>query len=200
MRMPTLNPRIDAYIAAAPAFAQPILTRIRSVIHAACPQVEETIKWSRPHFQYKGMLCQMSAFKEHCALGFWKGQVLFPGADGLEGMGHFGRITSVKDLPPKEALADIVRLAMKLNDEGVKGRARAKPAPRALAVPDDLAAALTATPAAQAAFNQGSTSFKREYVDWIVDAKTQATRQRRMAQAIDWLAEGKARNWKYEKC
>lgn len=200
MRMPTIDPRIDEYIAAAPAFAQPILAHIRSVIHAACPQVEETMKWSRPHFQYKGMLCQMSAFKEHCALGFWKGQILFPDTPGIEGMGHFGRITSVKDLPSKKALGDIVKQAMKLNDDGVKGPERAKAAARELTVPDYLRAALAEVPAAQATFDKGSASFKREYVDWITDAKTEATRLRRMAQAIEWLAEGKARNWKYEKC
>lgn len=198
--MPILDPRIDDYIAAAPTFAQPILAHIRSVIHAACPQVEETIKWSRPHFQYKGMLCQMSAFKEHCALGFWKGQVLFPDAAGQDGMGQFGRITSVEDLPSSKALVAIIEQAMKLNDDGVKGAARAKPVPRALAVPDYLQSALAAAPAAQATFDKGSASFKREYVDWIAEARTEATRLRRMEQAIAWLTEGKARNWKYEKC
>lgn len=200
MRMPTQDPRIDDYIAAAPAFAQPILTHIRSVIHAACPQVEETMKWSRPHFQYKGMLCQMSAFKEHCALGFWKGKLLFGEDTGHDGMGHFGRIASLKDLPSNKALGDIIKQAMKLNDEGVKGPQRARPAARELAVPDYLLVALAASPAAQATFEKGSASFKREYVDWIVDAKSEPTRLRRMEQAITWLAEGKSRNWKYEKC
>lgn len=198
--MATLDPRIDDYIAAAPEFAQPILTHIRSVVHAACPQVEETIKWSRPHFQYKGMLCQMSAFKEHCALGFWKGAELFPDAQGQAGMGHFGRITSVQDLPPGDALMDIVKRAMALNESPATTTARARPVARQLAVPECLVAALAANPAAQATFDKASASFRREYVEWITGAKTDATRLRRMEQALEWLAEGKARNWKYEKC
>jgi hypothetical protein len=196
--MPILDPRIDAYIAASPAFAQPILTHLRDVIHAACPEVEETIKWSRPHFQYKGMLCQMSAFTAHCALGFWKGAVLFPDSAEKEAMGQFGRITAIKDLPSKKELSAIVKRAIKLNDEAVKPPARA--APQALSVPEDFARALGANQAALKAFDAGSASFKREYVSWIVEAKTEATRLRRMEQAIAWLAEGKARNWKYEKC
>jgi hypothetical protein len=198
--MPALDPRIDAYIAASPAFAQPILAHIRDVIHAACPDVEETIKWSRPHFQYKGMLCQMSAFTAHCALGFWKGEFLFPESAGKESMGHFGRIASIEDLPSKKDLSALVKRAMKLNDEGVKAPARPKAAPRALTVPEDFARALGANQAAQKVFDAGSTSFKREYVSWIVQAKAEATRLRRMEQALEWLAEGKARNWKYEKC
>ena len=198
--MPTIDPRVDVYIAASPAFAQPILTHIREVIHAACPDVEETMKWSRPHFQYKGMLCQMSAFTAHCALGFWKGAVLFPELSEKESMGHFGRITSIKDLPSKKELASVVKRAMKLNDEGVKPPARVKPAPKELTVPDDFATALKADKAAQKVFDAGSASFKREYVAWIEDAKADATRMRRMVQAIEWLAQGKARNWKYEKC
>ncbi len=198
--MPTIDPRIDAYIASSPEFAQPILTHIRSVVHAACPDVEETMKWSRPHFQYKGMLCQMSAFTAHCALGFWKGSILFPDSPGMEAMGHFGRIASIKDLPSKKELASLVKQAMKLNDDGVKTAARPKAAPKELVVPADFAKALKADKAAQKVFDAGSPSFKREYVSWIEDAKAEATRLRRMAQAVEWLAEGKARNWKYEKC
>ena len=196
--MPTIDPRIDAYIAASPEFAQPILAHIRAVIHGACPDVEETMKWSRPHFQYKGMLCQMSAFKAHCALGFWKGAILFPQATGSEGMGHFGRITAIKDLPSRKELAAVIKQAMKLNDEGVKSEARARAVSSELIVPLDFAAALRADAEAQKVFDAGSASFKREYVMWIEDAKAEATRLRRMAQAVQWLAEGKARNWKYE--
>ncbi len=198
--MPTRDSRIDAYIAASPTFAQPILVHLREVIHGACPDVEETMKWSRPHFQYKGMLCQMSAFKEHCALGFWKGAILFPAASEKEAMGHFGRITCIGDLPSKKALAAIVKQAMKLNDEGVKAAAKPKPAQEELIVPGDFAAALETDAAAHKVFEEGSASFKREYLQWIADAKAQTTRERRMVQAIAWLAEGKARNWKYEKC
>lgn len=199
--MPTLDPRIDAYIAAAPDFAQPILTHLRDVIHAACPEVEETIKWSRPHFLYHGMLCGMSAFKGHCAMGFWKGSLLFPDMAEKESMGHFGRIESVKDLPSKKVIAGYVRQAMKLNEEGVPNPARVPPkAPRPLTVPPYFLDALANNKAALATFNGGSTSFKREYVDWLEDAKAEATRLRRMEQAVEWLAEGKARNWKYERC
>ena len=200
--MPTIDPRIDAYIAASSEFAWPILAHLRAIVHAACPEVEETMKWSRPHFQYKGMLCQISAFKGHCVMGFWKGALLFPDMDEKESMGHFGRITSLADLPSKEVIADYVKQAMKLNDDGVPSPARAAPkaAARAVEAPDYFVAALEKNSAALANFEAGSPSFKREYVDWIVDAKAEATRLRRMAQAIAWLAEGKARNWKYAKC
>jgi uncharacterized protein YdeI (YjbR/CyaY-like superfamily) len=199
--MPILDPRIDTYIAQSPEFARPILTHLREVVHGACPDVEETMKWSRPHFMYNGMLCGMSAFKAHCALGFWKGSLIFPGSDDKDSMGHFGRITSVKDLPSKKELARFVKQAMRLNEEGINTPARTnRPAPRPLTVPDYFAAALKAREAAKETFDTGSTSFKREYVDWLEDAKTEATRLRRMEQAVEWLAEGKGRNWKYEKC
>lgn len=196
--MPTIDPCIDAYIAASPEFAQTILAHLRAVIHGACPDVQETMKWSRPHFQYKGMLCQMSAFKAHCALGFWKGAVLFPESAEGDGMGHFGRIRSIQDLPSRRDLAAIVKRAMKLNDEGVKRAVKPGGARAELIVPQDFAAALSADKAAQTVFESGSASFKREYVMWIEEAKAEATRLRRMAQAVAWLAEGKARNWKYE--
>lgn len=199
--MPTIDPRIDAYIAASPDYAQPILKHLREVVHAACPEVEETMKWSSPHFLYKGMLCHMASFKAHCAFGFWKGSLLFPDLAEKESMGHLGRITSLTDLPAKKMIAGYVKQAMKLNDDGVPTPARAAPkAPRPLEVPDYFLDALKKNNAALTVFNAGSTSFKREYVDWLVDAKTEATRLRRMEQAIEWLAEGKARNWKYEKC
>lgn len=197
--MPTIDPRIDAYIANSAEFAQPILTHLRQLVHAACPEVEETMKWSAPHFGYKGMLCHMASFKAHCAFGFWKGSILFPDVE-KESMGHLGRITSIKDLPSKKELTAYIKQAMKLNEEGVKAEAKPKTAPKELAVPDYFAAALKANKAAQRTFDAGSPSFKREYVTWIVEAKAEATRLRRMEQAIEWLAEGKARNWKYEKC
>ncbi len=199
--MPSTDPRIDAYIAAAPEFAQPILAHLRALVHAACPEVEETMKWSSPHFGYQGMLCHMAAFKAHCAFGFWKGELLFPEMIQREAMGHLGRITSLKDLPSKKVLGGYVKQAMQLNVDGVKTPARTAPkAVRPLAVPDYFLAALAGNKPALANFNGGSTSFKREYVDWLEEAKTEATRLRRMAQSVEWLAEGKARNWKYEKC
>ena len=126
---------------------------------------------------------------------------MFPGMSEREAMGHFGRIESVKDLPSKKELASLVKRAMQLNEEGAEAPARARPAaPRALVVPDFFQTALNAREAALENFDAGSTSFKREYVDWIVEAKTGPTRERRMAQAVEWIAEGKGRNWKYEKC
>ena len=202
--MPSLDPRVTAYIAQAPEFAQPILQQIRDVVHAACPEVVETLKWSRPHFDYKGMMCGMSYFKAHCALGFWKGELVVPGADDKndEGMGQFGRLTTVKDLPAKKVLMGYVKKAMALNDDGVQAPSRAKPktAPRPVVVPDYFAKALRAQPAAAKHFEAFSPSAKREYTDWLEEAKAEATRERRMLQALEWIAEGKQRNWKYQNC
>ncbi len=201
--MPALDPRIDAYIAQAPAFAQPILTHLREVVHAACPQVEETMKWSRPHFEYKGLLCGMSAFKAHCGFGFWKGALMFPDSTDAAAAGNFGRITALSDLPTNKALTTFIKQAMKLNE----GDATAPPTPRPtgtakppLVVPDYFRAALKQNAAALQHFDAASTSYRREYVSWLDEAKTDATRDRRMAQAIEWIAEGKGRNWKYEQC
>ncbi|KQV84674.1 hypothetical protein ASD15_05700 [Massilia sp. Root351] len=201
--MPTLDPRVDAYIAKSAEFAKPILAHLRAVVHAACPDVEETMKWSFPHFQYNGMLCSMASFKAHCTFGFWKGELLVEAGDAKtrEAMGQFGRLASIGDLPPKKALESYIKKAMKLNDEGVKAPARAKPAaPRELVVPDDLAEALSRQPPALDHFNAFSTSKRRDYVEWMEEARTEATRQRRLEQAVEWIAEGKSRNWKYEKC
>ena len=199
--MPTTDPRVDEYIANAAEFAQPILSHLREVIHAACPEVKETIKWSMPNFDYHGIMCNMAAFKQHCAFGFWKAELLLADEDdkGKEAMGQFGRITSVKDLPSKKVLTAYVKKAMKLNEAGVKV-AKPKAAPRELVVPDYFIAALEASPAAYEVFNNFSTSAKREYCEWLTEAKTEATRDKRMAQAVEWIAEGKKRNWKYENC
>lgn len=199
--MPTTDPRVDEYIANAADFAQPILSHLRQVIHAACPEVKETIKWGMPNFDYHGIMCNFAAFKQHCAFGFWKAELLLAQEDdkGKEAMGQFGRITSVKDLPPKKVLAAYVKKAMQLNEAGVKV-ARPKAAPRELLVPDYFIAALEGNPAAYEAFNKFSTSAKREYCDWLTEAKTEATRDKRMAQALEWIAEGKQRNWKYQNC
>lgn len=199
--MPTTDPRVDEYIANAAEFAQPILTHLREVIHAACPEVKETIKWSMPNFDYHGIICNFAAFKQHCAFGFWKAELLLADEDdkGKEAMGQFGRITSVKDLPSKKVLTAYIKKAMKLNEAGVKV-ARPKAAPRELVVPDYFIAALEGNPAAYEVFNNFSTSAKREYCEWLTEAKTEATRGKRMAQAVEWIAEGKKRNWKYENC
>ncbi|SFU93177.1 YdeI/OmpD-associated family protein [Pseudoduganella namucuonensis] len=201
--MPAIDPRIDAYIANSAEFARPILEHLRAVVHEACPDAEETMKWSFPHFEYKGMLCSMASFKAHCSFGFWKGELLIAAADdkGKEAMGQFGRITSIEDLPPRKTLAAYVKKAMKLNDDGVKAPGRAKPAtPRAVVTPDYLDAALARREPALANFNAFTPGKRREYIEWLEEAKTEATRLRRLEQAVEWIAEGKSRNWKYEKC
>jgi uncharacterized protein YdeI (YjbR/CyaY-like superfamily) len=196
------DPRVDAYIERSAPFARPILAHIRKVVHAGCPDVEEAMKWSAPHFMYKGMLCGMASFKEHCAFGFWKASLVKDSGNGAtaDGMGQFGRITSLADLPPAKKLEGLVRKAAALNDEGVKAPPRRKTAPRpALRTPPDLQKALGANRKALAAFQAFSPSHRREYIEWITDAKGQETRQRRLAAALEWIAEGKSRNWKYER-
>ncbi|MFL5539634.1 MAG: YdeI/OmpD-associated family protein [Longimicrobiaceae bacterium] len=201
--MGTRDPRFDQYIAKAPEFARPILSHLREVVHGACPEVEETMKWSSPHFTWHGMLCHMAAFKQHCAFGFWKGSLVVGDGGGAtsEAMGQFGRLTSLADLPSDEVLAGYVREAMRLNDAGVKPPPRAKPAEKKeLDVPADLTAALQANPAALAHFERFSPSKRKEYAEWITEAKSEVTRGKRLGTAVEWIAEGKARHWKYEKC
>lgn len=201
--MGTKDARVDAYIAAAPPFAQPILKHLRTVVHGACPGVEETLKWGRPHFMYRGMLCGMSAFKAHCAFGFWKGSlVVAPRARPTAGgMGQFGRVTTIADLPSASAIKALVRVAVKLNEAGTPTPRRGKrstPKPAAR-VPTDLARAFKGHSAARATFAALSPSGKREYIEWLGDAKREATRARRLASTLEWLAAGKGRNWQYER-
>jgi uncharacterized protein YdeI (YjbR/CyaY-like superfamily) len=198
---PSRDPRVDAYVESSPAYAQPILRYLRDAVHAACPQVEETMKWSRPHFLYKGMLCGMSAFKEHCAFGFWKGSLIVAAGDNKnnQAMGQFGRIASVKELPSKKQIGLYVRAAMKLNEDGVRP-VRAKSRTRKpLPVPADLAAGLKRNKKARATFDGFSPSNRRDYIEWITEAKGEDTRQRRLATTLEWLGEGKPRHWKYQK-
>lgn len=201
--MATTDPRIDAYIAKSAPFAQPILAHLRAVVHAKCPMVEETIKWGFPHFMYRGaMLCSMAAFKQHVAFGFWKGALLEGvGAAGANGdaMGQFGRIASFADLPSKAVLARLVRAAMTLNDDGVALPRTLKKRATTVDVPPTFAAALQRNAKAKAAFDAFSPSHRREYCEWIAEAKRDETRERRIAQALQWLREGKSRNWKYER-
>ena len=197
--MGTRDPRVDAYIAKSADFAKPILTYIRETVHAACPDVVETTKWSMPFFDYHGPLANMSAFKEHAAFGFWKGALVVGRGSGDDerAMGRFGRITSVKDLPPKNELVALIRKAAKLNEEGVKIEKKKVPRPE-LPVPAELAAALAKNKKARANFEAFPPSHKREYNEWIGEAKREETRAARVAQAIEWIAEGKSRNWKYQ--
>jgi uncharacterized protein YdeI (YjbR/CyaY-like superfamily) len=212
--MPSSNnfsPKVDAYIAKSQPFAQPILEHIRQLVHKACPGVEETIKWSRPFFEYKGaILGNMSAFKEHCSFGFWGEEIaavlreqrlLQPDA-----MGSLGRITSVEDLPPAKQLLSLLRQAVDFIDSGqytspIAARQRVVKAPKAAPeAPPAFAKALKANKKAAAAFTSFSPSCKREYVEWIADAKRDETRDKRIATAIEWISEGKQRNWKYQNC
>ena len=194
--------RIDDYIARQADFARPILAHLRDALHAACPAVEETIKWSMPAFMYKGRpLANMAAFKAHATFGFWRASEVL-GETGAErqAMGQFGRIASLADLPDDETLAALIRKAAALTDSGEKPK-RVKSAPKPeLATPDDLAGSLQGNAEAKATFDGFPPSARRDYVEWVVDAKRPETRAKRIAQAVEWLAEGKKRNWKYETC
>jgi uncharacterized protein YdeI (YjbR/CyaY-like superfamily) len=191
------DPRIDAYIDKAAPFAKPILKFLRKAVHAGCPEVEETIKWSMPHFDFKGPMSGMAAFKEHCAFGFWKSKLIF-GATGKgeEAMGHFGRITSLSDLPNEKALIGYVRKAAELNEKGIKASDRKKRKP--LPVPAYLTAALKKNAKARKTFENFSPSQRRDYIEWVTEAKREETRRQRLKITLEWLAQGKPRNWKYQ--
>jgi uncharacterized protein YdeI (YjbR/CyaY-like superfamily) len=194
------DPRVTAYIKDSAPFARPILKHLRELVHAACPEAHETMKWSFPHFEYHGVLCSMASFQKHCAFGFWKGSLILDGRGRpAEAMGQFGRITKIADLPSKKALTGYVKKAMALNERGVKSPTRSKPraTAKAVKVPADLAAALAKNRRARAVFEKFPPGHRREYVEWITEAKREETRARRLATAIEWLAEGKSRNWKY---
>lgn len=201
------EPRVDEYIKKAQPFAQPILKHIRELVHKVCPDTEEKWKWSFPHFDYKGgPMCSMAAFKQHCAFGFWKAALmkdaaLLTGEESKGAMGSLGRITSLKDLPSDKKLTAWIKEAMKLNDEGVKlNRESPTKHPRkVIVVPDYMTAALKKNKTAFAAWEAFSPSHRREYAEWITEAKTEETRNKRLAQAIEWISEGKGRNWKYAK-
>ena len=199
--MPTTDPRVDAYIAKSADFAKPILTRVRDMVHEACPEVQETIKWGSPFFDYKGqMMCAIAAFKQHCALIFWKASLI----DGLppngdKSRGSFGRITSMNEMPGKRQFNGYIRAAMALNDAGVtvkRPKAGTKPEAK---VPKELAAALAKSKKAAEVFGKFPPGQRREYCEWISEAKREETKAKRVAQAVVWIAEGKTRNWKYER-
>ncbi len=201
------DPRIDAYIEKSADFAKPILNHLRALVHKACPDVQETMKWSFPHFEYKGILCSMASFKQHCTFGFWKGAIMKDAgklldAVGETAMGHFGRITSLKDLPPDKTILAYIREAMELNELGVplpSTRKDGKKTSKEVIVPDEILKALKKNKAALKTFETFPPSHKREYIEWITEAKTEPTREKRIAQMLEWLAEGKSRNWKYER-
>lgn len=201
--MKNTSPEVDRYIAKAAPFAQPILERIRAAFHKAHPDVTETMKWSFPHFEYKGLLGSMAAFKEHVSWGFWKGRLMNDPLGIIPPIGETSmgglRIQTLKDLPKEKDMVAYVREAIRLNEEGVK-TARPPRATRPEAeIPADLAAALKKSPAARQVFDAFPPSHRRDYLEWIVEAKQEATRQKSIAQTIEWVSEGKSRNWKYEK-
>ena len=207
----TFDSRVDVYIAKSKPFAQPLLNHLRELVHKACPGVVESIKWSRPFFEYKGVILgNMSAFKEHCSFGFWgeeiaavlrEAKVLQPDA-----MGSLGRLTRIEDLPPNKQMLDLIRKAVAFIDSGqytspIAARHKVVKAPApALETPPEFSKALKANKKASAAFAALSPSCKREYVEWIADAKRAETREKRIATAVDWISEGKQRNWKYQNC
>ena len=205
------DPRVDAYVAKAAPFEQPILAHLRALVHKACPDVEEDVKWGRPFFVHGGtILCNISAFRAHCSFGFWGaeiGKVLVQ--DGVVregGMGSLGRITSVEDLPPDKKLVGYIRQAAARIDAGlgdnriVVARRVVKAPKPPVEVPAEFTAALRRDRKAAAAYAAFSPSCQREYAQWIAEAKRPETRERRIAQAVEWIAEGKQRNWKYQEC
>jgi uncharacterized protein YdeI (YjbR/CyaY-like superfamily) len=199
--MAAKDKRIDAYIARSADFAKPILVHIRQVVRQACPDVEETMKWSMPTFMYHGILCGMAAFKQHCTFGFWKGTLVVDRkGKSLEAMGSFGRITSIADLPSIKVLTGYVKQAMKLNERNIKAPPKHKPAARKPPkTPPFFVAALKRSKKAFTTFDRLSPSHKREYIEWVTEAKREDTRAKRLATTIQWLANGKSRNWKYER-
>jgi uncharacterized protein YdeI (YjbR/CyaY-like superfamily) len=194
------DPRVDAYIAKSAAFARPILSHLRRLVHAACPSAEETIKWGFPHFMYQGMLCSMAAFKQHCAFGFWHKNMRteLTGGQSTEAMGQLGRITSVAGLPKAPVLKRHIKQAMELNEAGIKISVVRKPF-KPIKVPADVMKALRSNKKALATFGGFSPSHRREYLEWIAEAKRAEARAKRIATMLEWLVEGKSRNWKYER-
>jgi len=202
--MSTTDPRIDAYIENAQPFAKPILTYLREIIHETCPDAEEGWKWSFPHFMYKGkILCAFTAFKQHCGFGFWLEKEMKTITELTKdtertGMFTLGKIRSIEDLPPKVLLKTAIKDAMDLTDMGVTLK-KAAPEKKETEVPAYFSEALNENSDAKKVFENGSSSFRKEYIMWITEAKTEATRNKRIEQALEWLSEGKGRNWKYEK-
>ncbi len=206
--MATKETKIDAYIAKSADFAKPILNHIRELVHKVCPDVEEKVKWGMPFFDYKSeMLCHIASFKQHAVMGFWKAAlmkdaVLLENAKAETAMGHLGKLTSLKDLPSDKKITDWIKEAMLLNDKGIKLPAKVKSTEKEkkeLTVPDYFTKALAKNKKSKPVFENFAYSHKKEYVMWITEAKTEDTRNKRMETALEWMAEGKSRLWKYEK-
>lgn len=201
--MEQYDPRIDVYIEKSADFAKPVLTHIRKLVHLASPEIRETIKWGFPHFDYKGTVCSMASFKEHCVLGFWKSSLLsdpynISKKDPAEAMGQFGRMKSIADLPEDHVLISYIIEAIALNEKGIRlSKKSSEVVP--LETPAYFLEILQNHPAAKVNFEKLSNSHRKEYIVWFEEAKTEATRNKRIATAIEWLTEGKGRNWKYER-
>jgi uncharacterized protein YdeI (YjbR/CyaY-like superfamily) len=200
--MGDFNKKIDEYIAKSAPFAKDILEYLRELVHKACPEVEETIKWGFPHFQYNGILCSMAAFKGHCAFGFWKGAIMKDPKKvmtivGKTSMGNFDRITSLKDVASEKIMISYIREAMKLNENDVKLPDRGKKITATVDIPEYFLRALKKNKNALKTFQAFNNSNKKDYVEWITEAKTESTREKRIETSLTWIAEGKIRNWKY---
>jgi uncharacterized protein YdeI (YjbR/CyaY-like superfamily) len=193
---------IDDYILKSADFAKPILIHLRELVHKTCPNVEEKIRWGFPQFDYKNeVMCSMAAFKQHCAFSFWKASLI----EGLrqtekESMGNIGRITIIKELPSDKKLTGFIKQAMKLNEQGIKVPKKTRALEKKeLIVPDYFIKTLSKNKKALQVFEKSSYSYKKEYIDWIAEAKTEETRNKRIVTALKWISEGKGRNWKYER-
>jgi uncharacterized protein YdeI (YjbR/CyaY-like superfamily) len=195
------SPLVDAYIAKQAAFSRPILTHLRGLFHQACPEIEETIKWGLPYFECKGMVGGIAAFKKHVSLGFWKGKLMSDPKGLFKGVGSTQmsalKLHALEDLPDDGVLIAYIREAVELNEKGVKLPTKKPSEERFLELPEDLMEALRGNAAAQTTFDGFSFTNRKDYVEWITDAKREATREKRVAQAVEWMAEGKPRNWKY---
>ncbi len=197
--------RIDDYISKSEEFAKPILRYIRDIVHKACPEVTETMKWGMPHFDYKGMMCGIASFKQHCTFGFWKAslmkdkyKVFVKGENS--GMGNFGKVKDIQDLPSAKIIIEYIKEAMKLNDDNVAVPKELKENVRKeLVIPEYFLKVLKKNEVALKTFKDFSYPHKKEYLEWITEAKKEETREKRIYAAIKWLSEGKGRNWKYEK-
>jgi uncharacterized protein YdeI (YjbR/CyaY-like superfamily) len=203
--MTSYNKQVDAYLSKAADFSKPVLNHIRELVHQACPEVEEKIKWGFPTFEYKGMLCSMASFKQHCAFSFWKAAIMSDPQKiltvrGESAMGHLGQIKSLKDLPSDKILIEYIKEAVRLNQEGIKLPSKPKStANKEIEVPTYFLQALETNKKALKTFEGFSYSNKKDYIEWITEAKTEETRNKRITQALEWLSEGKIRNWKYVK-
>jgi uncharacterized protein YdeI (YjbR/CyaY-like superfamily) len=202
-----MDPRVDAYIEKSASFAQPVLAHLRELVHQACPRATEAVKWRMPFFMQQGIvLCHMAAFKQHCAFGFWgpemKKVLAKDGSASSKAMGSLGRITRLKDLPPDRVLLSYMAQASELVESGQRTKSierQPKAEKQRVRVPEELSAALKKNRLASKAFAGFSPSCKREYAEWIAEAKRPETKTKRLKQAVEWVAQGKSRHWKYQK-